>query len=388
MTFSKRAQAISGLGGDKWALHFAAKEKIESGQDIISLSIGEPELLPPPMLGEVAKSAIDAGRVGYTNGPGELALRKILADKYTERAQRLISTDQVLITAGTQNALYLTFQTLVGPGDEVLVTDPLYATYEGVVRATGAEPVSIYLRPEMNFHVQVDDIKRKITSKTKALLLNSPQNPTGAVLTEKELNKIGDLAKANNFWIVSDEVYEELVFPGSKFASAFDNSDFADRTVALSSISKSHAAAGYRAGWLVASKEFCAAALPILETDIFGTPPFIQDAAAAVLAKGPSALAPTMRANYARRAKMVFDELDGFGNLKVTRPEAGMFVLIDARISGQTSTEFGRKLLEEAGVAVMPGSSFGKALEGFVRVSLTVDDDVLVRALSQIKKVI
>ncbi|MGB0718311.1 MAG: pyridoxal phosphate-dependent aminotransferase, partial [Alphaproteobacteria bacterium] len=100
MTFSKRAQAISGLGGDKWALHFAAKEKIESGQDIISLSIGEPELLPPPMLGEVAKSAIDAGRVGYTNGPGELALRKILADKYTERAQRLISTDQVLITAG------------------------------------------------------------------------------------------------------------------------------------------------------------------------------------------------------------------------------------------------------------------------------------------------
>ena len=384
-SLSKRAQDLAGLGGAKWALHFAAQRRIAAGEDIIKLSIGEPEVAPPAELAGATVAALNAGKVGYTNGAGTFELRQVLADRYAKRTQRDISSDQVLITSGTQNALYLAFQTLVGPGDEVLVTDPLYATYEGVVRASGATPIFVPLRPEKNFHLQAEDLAEKITPKTKALLLNSPHNPTGSVLSGQEIAAIGALAKQHDFWIVSDEVYEELVFDGVSFASAFDQADLADRTVAVASMSKSHAAAGYRAGWLVGPEEFCKAALPITETEIFGTPPFIQVAATEVLSRGPSTVAPLMRANYARRAQMVFDALDGVSGLKVMTPEAGMFVLLDARERGQTSMEFGTQLLEEMGIAVMPGSSFGQALEGFVRVSLTVEDEVLRIALSRIR---
>ena len=382
--FSKRAQDLAGLGGSKWTLYFRGKAKIAAGEDIVSLSIGEPEVAPPPELAAGVVAALQAGSVGYTIGRGTLALRQVLADRYSQRAGRDVSPDQVLITSGTQNALYLVLQTLAGPGDEVLVTDPSYATYEGLVKASGATPVFVPLRPEANFHLQCDDLAAKITPKTKALLLNSPQNPTGAVLNAAEIAAIGQLAKRHDFWIISDEVYEELVFDGFRFASAFDQADLAARTVVVASLSKSHAAAGYRAGWLLGTEAFCQAALPITETELFGTPPFIQAAAARVLAQGPSSVAPSMRANYARRARQVFDALDGHGGLKVTKPEAGMFVLLDVRARGQTSLEFATQLLEEAGVAVMPGSSFGAALEGFVRVSLTVDDAALEKALNNI----
>lgn len=386
--FSQKAEALSGLGGAKWALHFAAKTKLAAGEDVITLSIGEPEIAPPSELAEATKQALDQGLVGYTNGAGTLALREVLAARYSRRSGRVIVPEQVLSVSGTQNALYLALQTLAGPGDEVLVTDPLYATYEGVVRASGATPVFVPLRPEHNFHLQADDLAEKISSKTKLLLLNSPHNPTGAVLSAHEIRAIGDLAKAHDFWIVSDEVYEELVFDGVPFASAFDQVDLADRIVAVASISKSHAAAGYRAGWLVGPQAFYQAALPITETEIFGTPPFIQASTTQLLAQGPSSVAPLMRANYARRAARVYERFEGQGGLRVMRPEAGTFVLLDARARGQSSMEFGTQLLEQAGVAVMPGSSFGEALEGFVRVSLTVEDEVLDRALDRILAIV
>lgn len=387
-SYSKRAQDLSTLGGAKWALHFAAKEKIAAGKDVILLSIGEPEVSPPVELAAATIAALNAGHVGYTNGPGTLALRQVLAGRYCRRTGREISPDQILITSGTQNALYLAFQTLAGPGDEVLVTDPLYATYEAVVRASGATPVFVPLKPEKNFHLQPEDVAAKITPRTKALLLNSPHNPTGAVLRRSEIAALGILARQHDFWIVSDEVYEELVFDDTPFASAFDQADLADRTLVVSSLSKSHAAAGYRAGWLVGPEDFCQAALPITETEIFGTPPFIQMAVTQVLQAGPSTVAPIMRATYARRAQRVHAALDGVGGLKVMRPEAGMFVLLDARQRGQTSMEFGTQLLDQAGIAVMPGSSFGKALEGFVRLSLTVEDAVLSAALDGIVSVL
>ncbi len=386
--FSDRAQALAGLGGAKWELHFAAQAKIAAGEDILALSIGEPEVLPPPLMASATKAALDRGRIGYTIGPGEPELRQRLSARYTQRAGRLIEPNQILVTSGTQNALYLTFQTLAGPGDEVLVTDPLYATYEGLVRASGATPVFVPLRPDRQFHLAAADVAAAITPRTVALLLNSPHNPTGAVLDAVEIAAIGALATQHDFWLVSDEVYEELVFDGIAFASALDAPALADRTVAVASLSKSHAAAGYRAGWLVGPTDFCAAALPLSETELFGLPPFIQDAAAAVLAQGPSTIAPTMRANYARRARLVHDGLDGVGGLRVMQPAAGMFTLVDVRGRGQTGLEFGQHLLDAAGVAVMPGDSFGSVLAGFIRVSLTAEDALLRRALDRIRAVL
>lgn len=386
--FSPRTQSLASLGGAKWAFYFKAKQRMAAGEDIISLTIGEPEVPPQPELAAALKASLDSGRVGYTNGTGVEAYREVLARRYAKRTGRDISMGQVLVTEGTQNALFVAMQTVAGPGDEVLVTDPLYATYEGVVRASGATPAYVDLRPEMKFHLQAADLAAKVTPKTKAILLNSPQNPTGAVLSAEEIAAIGAVAKAHDLWIISDEVYEELVFDGVTFASAFDQADLADRTIALSSLSKSHAAAGYRAGWLVSSLDFVKAATPIAETSVFGSPPFIQDAAAAVVGLGPSQVAKTMRTNYARRARRMAEALEGRGELKVHVPEAGMFVLLDARGRGQTSDQFATQLLDEAGVAVMPGTSFGKALDGFVRVSLAVEDGVLERAIRQIASIL
>ena len=386
--FSDRAQALAGLGGAKWELHFAAQAKVAAGEDILALSIGEPEVPPPALMAEAAKAALDRGRIGYTNGPGEPELRQRLAARYTRRTGRSFETDQILVTSGTQNALYLALQTLAGPGDEVLVTDPLYATYEGLVRASGATPVFVPLHPDRQFHLATADVVAAITPRTVALLLNSPHNPTGAVLSAAEIAAIGALATQHDFWLISDEVYEELVFDGVAFASALDDPALADRTVAVASLSKSHAAAGYRAGWLVGPSDFCAAALPLTETELFGLPPFIQDAAAAVLAQGPSTIAPTMRANYARRARLVHDGLDGVGGLRVMRPAAGMFALVDVRGRQQTGLEFGQHLFDAAGVAVMPGDSFGSVLAGFIRVSLTVEDTQLQQALDRIRSVL
>lgn len=417
--FSERAVALAGLGGAKWAFYFRAKARLAAGEDIINLTIGQPEVAPPPDLGQALQRSLAEGRIGYSNGAGDLTLRQILADRYTRRTGRVVSLEEVLIVSGTQNALYLSLQTLAGPGDEVIVTDPLYATYEGVVRASGATPIFVPLRADLNFHLQATDVAAKISPRTKALLLNSPHNPTGAVLSDAEIALLGALACKHDFWIISDEVYEELVFdttvvsphvelragcrplsgaqgPDERycnlsglrcgaFASAFDRPELAERTVALSSLSKSHAAAGYRAGWLVGPHAVIEAALPLTETEIFGTPPFIQDATATILAQGPSKIAAVMRANYARRAADVYAALDGQGGITVTRPEAGMFVLLDARARGASSIAFATHLLDQAGVATMPGSSFGAGLEGFVRVSLTVEDQVLTQALTRIR---
>lgn len=382
-SFAPRSAALANLGGAKWKFTFMTKQRIAAGEDIIPLTIGEPEVPPAEGLAEALKASLDGGNVGYTNGQGQLKLRQTIAARYAGRTGRDISPEQVLVTFGTQNALYLALQTVAGEGDEVLVTDPLYATYEGVVRASGASPVAVPLQPEMNFHLQATDLEKKITPRTKALLLNSPHNPTGAVLTVDEIRALGALAIKHDFWILADEVYEELVFDGVPFASAFDQPELADRVAVFSSLSKSHAAAGYRAGWLIASQAFAKAALPLTEAELFGTPAFIQDAMTAALEKGPSATAAAMRVNYARRAARVFEALDGKGGLKVSKPEAGMFVLLDARGRGQSSEDFAQQLLD-GGVGVMPGTSFGEGLEGFVRVSLTVSDEVLHAAIGRI----
>ena len=152
---------------------------------------------------------------------------------------------------GTQTALYAVLRALVGPGDEVLVGDPMYATYEGVVAATGATVVPVPLRPEHGFRMQAADVAARITPRTRVLFLNTPHNPTGAVLTRQDVRALGAVARAHDLWIVSDEVYEEMVFDGGAFASPLDEADLADRTVVIASISKSHAAPGFRSGWCV-----------------------------------------------------------------------------------------------------------------------------------------
>lgn len=373
MRFASVTDRLAGLGSDKWAVHMRAREMKHAGAEIIELTIGEPDIPTPTDMIDVAESAMRSGRTGYSNGRGEPAVLAELSKKYTARTGRQINPDNIMCFPGTQTALSLVMLGLAEEGDEIITGDPLYATYDGVVRATGATRVSVPLRPEKGFRMQASDLEKVITPNAKVLLLNTPHNPTGAVLSEKEVAEIGEVCRKHNLWIVSDEVYELLIFDG-KFASPLDRPELADRTVAVASISKSHAAPGFRSGWCVGPKEFTQKLLPLSESILFGVQPFIADMTAYALSQ-PAAAAAIMKANFLHRAQMISERLDGVAGIFAKPPQAGMFILVDIRATGLSGQDFAMRLLEEELVAVMPGESFGENLSGYLRLSLSVAED-------------
>lgn len=385
MKYAPVLEDLAGLGGAKWAVHLRARALKAEGRTVLELTIGEPDTPPPPQLIEVAAKAMMAGRTGYSNGRGEAGLLRALADRYSARRGRAFGTDQFLCLPGTQTVLYMVLRALAAEGDEVLVGDPMYATYEGVIRASGATMVPVPLRAEHGFRMQAEDVAARITPRSRVLFLNTPHNPTGAVLTDADIAALGAVAKAHDLWILSDEVYEELVFAGTQFVSPLSHPDLADRVIAASSISKSHAAPGFRSGWCVGPAEFVRHALPLAETMLFGNQPFLADATAEALA-APSPVAAGMAARYAARAEMLAAALDGVAGLRLHRPDAGMFALLDVRASGLSGEAFALALLEAEGVACMPGESFGAELAGWLRISLTQPDTVIAEAAARIAR--
>lgn len=373
MRYASITDRLADLGGAKWEVHAMAKAMAAAGQEVISLTIGEPDVATPQDLLDKAKAAIAAGRYGYSNGRGEPCLLAALSARYTSRTGRPIGPNQIMAFPGTQTALYAVLTGLVGAGDEVLVGDPMYATYEGVIAAPGATAVPVPLRPEHDFRIQVADVAARITPATRAILINTPHNPTGAVLTNADVVALGRLARQHDLWIISDEVYEELIFGDTPFTSPLDMADLAERTIAVASISKSHAAPGFRSGWAVGPGEFMARLLPVAETMLFGNQPFIADMTALAVAQ-PSSVARGMACRFARRANLIRQALHGQNAIQVHQPGAGMFTVVDIRATGLTGEDFARQLLVEEHVAVMPGESFGTALHGWLRLSLTRPD--------------
>ncbi len=373
MKYAAVTEQLAGLGSDKWVLSAAASARLRAGAKVINLTIGEPDVETPDALIDSACAAMRAGRTGYSNGRGETALLDALSARYSARLGRDIGHDRFLCLPGTQTSLYLVFRSLCEAGCEVLVGDPMYATYEGLIRSSGAVPVPVALDPENGFRLRAADVAARITPKSRVLFLNTPHNPTGAILSPEDLSALGELAEQHDLWIVSDEVYGDLTHEGRPFASALADPAFEHRTIVTASISKSHAAPGFRSGWACGPTEFTARALPLSETMLFGSQPFIADMTALALTSEP-VLAQGMAARMARRARILKERLDGVAGLKVHCPEAGMFALIDIRALSNDSQSFALDLLAETDVAMMPGASFGAALEGWLRVALNASD--------------
>ncbi len=380
MRFAPITDRLADTGAAKWAIHHRARAMQNQGRDIIELTIGEPDLLPEPALFDVAYNSMKAGRTRYSSGRGEPGLLQVLATRYAKRRAG-ITPQNIMCFPGTQSGLFAVMMGLAGAGDEVLVGDPSYATYEGIIRSSGATRVSVRLRPEHGFRMQADDLEAVITPRSRVLLLNSPHNPTGAVMTKTEIAAIGKICVKRDLWIVCDEVYEELVFDG-QFASAFDMPELADRVVVVSSISKMLAAPGFRSGWVVGPEEFCDRMLPLSESMLFGNQPFIADMTEWALGQNlPTAR--LMREAYKRRAEILVKHLAHVPELNPLMPKAGMFVVINVAGSGMDGEAFAWALLD-AGVAVMPGTSFGDNARNFIRISLTVPDEKIAEAAQRI----
>ena len=385
MKLASITQSLSGLGSDKWAVHIEGKRRAEAGEDLIFLSIGEPDAPTPAAIMDVVNTRMRAGRYKYAASRGESELLDSLSAQYTKSTGRPVSNQQFIFLPGTQTALFVALQATVELGDEVLMADPYYATYEGVIAAAGGIAVPVGVDPDHGFHLKAADLERAITPRTRALLLNTPSNPTGAVLTRETIAQIGEVCERHDLWIISDEVYATMTYGNTVFASPFDEPRLEKRTIVVSSLSKSHAMPGFRCGWLAASEDFIEAALPLTETMLFGSQAFLEDAAAFAIANHFPEV-DAMKQSYERRARALVAGLKGAKNISARMPEGGMFVMVDVRKTGLGGEDFARKLLAEENVVTMPGESFGAGGAGHVRVALTVDETQITEACKRIAR--
>jgi len=385
MRYAKITERLQGLGSEKWAVHIEGKEREAKGEKLIFLSIGEPDAAVPEAIMDVAERQMRSGRTRYSNGRGEPQVLRALSAMYSKRTGRHITPSQFLFLPGTQTALYVAFMGVIDIGDEVLLPDPYYATYEGVIAAAGGIPVPVRADPDRGFHLSPEDLAKKITPRTRALLLNTPGNPTGTVFTADEIARIGALCQKHDLWIVSDEVYATLTYGNTVFVSPFDDKALEERTVVVSSVSKSHAMPGFRCGWIAASEDFCDNVLPLSETILFGSQPFLEDATAFALDNYFPEV-EKMKVDYEKRARALIAGLDGARTVSARMPEGGMFVMVDIRKTGLTGDDFARRLLAEEAVVTMPGESFGEGGSGHLRIALTVDETQITEASKRIRR--
>ncbi|MFM2079223.1 MAG: hypothetical protein RJA49_3113 [Actinomycetota bacterium] len=383
MRFASVSDRLNGLGSQKWAVHMAGRKRANAGEPTIFLSIGEPDLPPPTAVIDRAVASLRAGRTKYASGQGEPGALRAIAGHLSRRSGHEVLPEQVLYTAGTQHGLYVVLTTLVEAGDEVLVPDPYYATYEGVVASTGATFVAVPTLPEDGFHLRPDVLESLITPRSRVLLLNTPSNPTGAVLSEAEIDAIGEVCARHDLWMVCDEVYAEITFDAA-FSSPFDRSHLRDRSVSVASISKSHALPGFRAGWAAGPRELAPRMTSVAEAMLFGSQPFLADAVAVALSQEHEEVLLLQR-TFRERAIALVGALQGSDAVSVHMPEGGMFVMPDIRATGLSGEEFAWRLLDECGVVVMPGESFGSRGAGHVRIALTVEADVMAEACHRIR---
>ena len=383
MNYAPITDRLMKLGSDKWQLHFHARELKARGEPVIELTIGEPDLPPDKEVLDALSRALYSGRTKYSYGRGEPDTLRAIADKYTKTRGYKVTEENVIYFPGTQTAIFATLLGLTSSLDSVLVGDPYYATYEGLIAATGAKRISVPLKKKHGFRMQAADLEKAIREDSRLLLLNNPNNPTGSVLSKQEVLDICHICAKYDLWILADEVYDNLIYEG-KFYSPMSEAKYRDRVISVASVSKTYGVPGFRSGWVVGPKEFCRRLVPLAETMLFGGVPFIADATAFAL-NSSSDFVDRMGRSYAHRARLIKNALASSNKITPYSPSAGMFFLIDVAGTGMDGEEFAWKLLEASKVAVMPGNSFGSNATSFVRISLTVEDELLEEACRRIR---
>jgi arginine:pyruvate transaminase len=378
MRLSSRVSRYSGPGRGAWSIQHEAVLLRDSGHQVISLTIGDPDQPTPIAVIDATIAALRRGRTGYAPTLGYPQLRAAIASRFAGRTGQPCAVENVTVTPGAQGGLFCALQCLAGPGDEVIVPEPVYATYEGVVAACGAEMVMVPLPADRGFHPDLDSIAGAVTPRTRVVWINTPHNPTGAVFAAEEIAGIAAICRQHDLWMVSDEVYEDLAF-ARPHLSPWSLPGMAERTVVVSSLSKSHAMPGFRLGWVIAPPDLSQPLFGLLLSMTYGNPPFIQEGALAALA-GELPEVAALREDYRRRASLMSGILAAAPNCRAIPPEGGMFVLLDIRATGMAAREFASALLQSKNVAVLPCDAFGPSAAGHLRISLTEPDELLAEA--------
>jgi aspartate/methionine/tyrosine aminotransferase len=358
-----------------------------TGTSVVSLMRGEPDFRTPEHIGEAVIAAVKAGRTSYPDNRGEIGFREAVAAKLTR--DNGVSYDpgtEILATTGATLGLACALTALVGDGDDVLLPDPLYDAYHSPIALAGGRSRAVRASiVHDRFELSVDALEAAVTPATRILLLNTPWNPVGTVFRRDELEALAAFALRRNLLIISDEIYETIVFDGRRhICPASLSPELRARTVVVNSLSKTYAMPGWRVGYCAAPAAIIQAMFLVLQQSSRGPATFIQDAAAVALT-GPQEPVLAMQREYAARRQQVLDALGNIPNVRVLPPEGGFFAMVDVRATGRTSNDVRLHLLERHGVVVAHGSAYGPGGEGTLRVAFASGGDTLSRGLERLR---
>lgn len=350
--------------------------------DAVKLTVGEPNFDTPDYIKEAAKKSMDAGRTHYAPNSGVDELREAVAQKYKSYWDGY-TKDHVIITVGAMEGLMLSMMAILNPGDEILVPDPCFPNYYGQASIVGAKAVPVPTYEKYDYRIQAADIEKAITPHTKAILLNSPCNPTGAVLTKEDVLAIAELVKKHDLWVLSDEPYDSIVYDGIQPYSIAEVPEVRDQVLVFNSFSKAYAMTGWRIGYLLAPDPAYIKKMAQLQEGVAScVATFIQDAA--VEAMKSRQCVDDMVKDYTRRRDILIDGINAIPGFSCKKSAGSFYAFPNIKAFGKTSQEFAEELLVNAGVVTVPGSAFGEMGEGYLRLVFANSDENLKEAVRRI----
>jgi aspartate/methionine/tyrosine aminotransferase len=361
-----------------------AKALERQGKNIIHLEIGEPDFDTPQNIKEAAVKALYAGYTHYVPAAGIPELREAIAEYISKTRKIPVDPEEVVVTPGAKPIIFFTILACVNPGEEVLYPNPGFPIYESVIKFVGAKPVPIPLKEENDFRIDHEYVKEKITEKTKMIILNSPENPTGGVLTRDDLKLIADcIAERDDLIVLSDEIYSRIIYEGSHESIA-SLPGMKEKTVILDGFSKTYAMTGWRLGYGVMRKDLAEKITQLMINSNSCTCAFIQMAGIEAL-KGPQDSVDRMVAEFRKRREIIVEGLNRIKGVTCKKPKGAFYVFPNITGTGMRSKELSDYLLNEVGVAVLPGTSFGKYGEGYLRISFANSVENIKEALRRIE---
>jgi len=381
----KFAERMSRLGTEGAFVVLAKARQLEAeGKHIVHLEIGEPDFATPDNIIEAGISAIQEGFTHYTPASGIMDTRKAVAEFVSRMLHCEVEAGEVVLVPGSKNVLLFTLLACIEPGDEVILPDPGYPAYASQVEFIGAIPKVVTLREETGFRMDLGELESLVTPRTRLLIINTPQNPTGGVLTEEDVKFVCELAHKHDLLVVSDEIYSQLVY-GFTHVSPLSQPGMRERTVLMDGLSKSYAMTGWRLGYAVAPKALAAKFDQLMINSSSCAAGFTQMAAIEALSSPESEHAVhRMVKVFEHRRNLVVDGLNAIPGVRCARPQGAFYAFPNIEGTGYGERELADRLLTEAGVAVLPGTAFGEAGKGYIRLAYTQSEDELKRGLERI----
>jgi aspartate aminotransferase len=377
------------MGTESAFVVLAKAKKLEAeGKEIINLGIGQPDFRTPQHIVEAGKQALEAGHHGYTAANGMIELRTSVCKHVHKMYGATIDPSRVLITPGGKPTMYFAIMLFGEPGSEIIYPEPGFPIYESMINYSGAKAVPMYLSDKNNFSFNCKEVLSLINEKTRLLILNNPQNPTGGLIPKEQIDELAEgLKKFPNVAVLSDEIYSRQIYDNKKMPSFFNYPELYDRLIVLDGWSKTYAMTGWRLGWSVWPEQFIELVTRMAINSYSCVSAANQVAAIAAL-EGPHDFLEDMMKQFTRRRKLIVDGLNSMPGITCNNPGGAFYVFPNISGTGMTGEKFAEKCLYEAGVAIVPGTSFGKSAKDFVRFSFANSYENIEKALEKIKKIL